>query len=67
MSRLTYASSKTLENHGGAVAVYFMKQDVARGHQTLRVRPAMEAGLADHVSSIEEILGLLDRRPEVAT
>jgi predicted nucleic-acid-binding Zn-ribbon protein len=38
----------------------------ARAHQTLCVTPAMEAGLADHVSSIEEIVGLLDRQPQVA-
>jgi len=36
------------------VVVYFMYYNFARRHQTLRVTPAMEAGLADHVSSIEE-------------
>ena len=65
-TRLTNAFSKKLENHDVTVAVYFMYYNFARGHQTLRVTPAMEAGLADHVSSIEEIVGLLDRRPEVA-
>jgi hypothetical protein len=43
-----------------------MYYNCARGHQTLRVMPAMEAVWADHVSSIEEIVGLLDRPPEVA-
>jgi hypothetical protein len=38
----------------------------ARIHQTLRVTPAMEAGLAMHVWSIEELVGLLDRRSAVA-
>jgi hypothetical protein len=34
----------------------------AKGHQTLRVTPAMEAGLTDHVWSLAELLGLLDRK-----
>jgi len=53
-TRLTNAFSKKLENHGATVAVYLMSDNVARGQQTLRVTPAMEAGLADHVSSIEK-------------
>jgi hypothetical protein len=65
-TRLTNAFSKKPENDGAAVAVYFMYYNFARRHQTLRVMPAMEAPWADHVSSIEEIVGLLDRPPEVA-
>jgi hypothetical protein len=64
-TRLTNAFWKKLANHGVTVALYFMYYTFARGHQTLRVTPAMGAGLADHVS-IEDIVGLLDRRPEVA-
>jgi hypothetical protein len=41
------------------VALYFMYYNIARVHQTLRVTPAMEAGIADHVWSIGEIVGLL--------
>jgi hypothetical protein len=41
------------------VALYFMYYNFARVHQTLRVTPAMEAGIADHVWSIQEIVGLL--------
>ena len=41
------------------VALYFMYYNFARVHQTLRVTPAMEAGLADHVWAIEEIVALL--------
>ena len=37
-----------------------------RLHQTLRVTPAMEALLSDHIWSIEELVGLLDRRSAVA-
>jgi hypothetical protein len=59
-TRLTNAFSKKLENHAAMVALYFMYYNFARVHQTLRVTPAMEAGIADHVWSIEEIVALLD-------
>jgi hypothetical protein len=58
-TRLTNAFSKKLENHAAMVALYFMFYNFGRVHQTLRVTPAMEAGIADHVWSIEEIVGLL--------
>jgi IS1 family transposase len=58
-TRLTNAFSKKLENHAAMVAIYFMYYNFARIHQTFRVTPAMEAGIADHVWSIEEIVGLL--------
>lgn len=54
-TRLTNAFSKKLDNHKAAVALYFMSHDFARIHQTLRVTPAMEAGISDHVWSAEEI------------
>lgn len=58
-TRLTNAFSKKIENLEAAVALHFMYYNFARVHQTLRVTPAMEAGIADHVWSIEEIIGLL--------
>jgi hypothetical protein len=58
-TRLTNAFTKKLENHAAMVALYFMFYNFARVHQTLRVTPAIEAGIADHVWSIEEIVGLL--------
>jgi hypothetical protein len=58
-TRLTNAFSKKLENHAAMVALYFMYYNFGRVHQTLRVTPAMEAGVSDHVWSIEEIVGLL--------
>ena len=58
-TRLTNGFSKKLENHAAMVALYFLYYNFARIHQTLRVTPAMEAGIADHVWSIEEIVGLL--------
>jgi IS1 family transposase len=58
-TRLTNAFSKKVENHEHAVALYFMYYNFARIHQTLRVTPAMEAGISDHVWSIEEIVNLI--------
>lgn len=59
-TRLTNAFSKKVENHAAAVALHFVWYNFVRVHQTLRVTPAMEAGLADHVWSLEELVGLLD-------
>ena len=41
------------------MAVYFMCYNFGRVQQTLRVTPAMEAGIADHIWSTQEIVGLL--------
>ena len=46
-TRLTNAFSKKVENHAAAVALYFMYYNFARVHQTLRVTPAMEAGVSE--------------------
>ena len=59
-TRLTNAFSKKLENHGHAVALYFMHYNFCRVHKTLRVTPAMEAGIADHVWTLEELVNLLE-------
>ncbi len=58
-TRLTNAFSKKVENHAAAVALYFMYYNFGRVHQTLRVTPAMEAGVTGHVWSVEEIVNLL--------
>jgi hypothetical protein len=58
-TRLTNGFSKTLANHTAAVALHYMHCNFARAHRTLRETPAMKAGLATHVWSIEEIVGLL--------
>jgi IS1 family transposase len=60
MTRLTNAFSKKIENQAHAVALHFMHYNFARIHQSLRVTPAMEAGIADHVWSLEEIADLID-------
>jgi len=62
-TRLTNAFSKKLENLEANVALYFMHYNFCRIHQTLRVTPAMEAGIADHVWSLQEIIGLIKQTP----
>ncbi len=57
---LTNGFSKKLANHEAAVALHFMHYNFCRVHQTLRVTPAMEAGIADRVWSLEEIVALID-------
>lgn len=61
-TRLTNGFSKKFDNHCHAIALYFIYYNFCRVHQTLRVTPAMEAGIADHVWSLEELVSLLDRR-----
>jgi hypothetical protein len=61
-TRPTNAFSKKLENHEHMLAIYFLYYNFCRVHQTLRVTPAMEAGLSNHVWSIEEMVKLLDAR-----
>ena len=66
-TRLTNAFSKKVENHTHAMAIYFMFYNFCRIHQTLRVTPAMEAKLADHVWTLEEIAALTDTQGIAAT
>jgi len=56
MTRLTNAFSKKLENHRAATALHFAHYNLCRVHQTLRVTPAMAAGLTDHVWTMKELL-----------
>src|SRR6266403_2331399 len=61
-TRLTNAFSKNLH----AVALHYMHYNFCRIHQALRVTPAMEAGVSDHVWSLEEVIALLEigEKPE---
>ncbi|HEX7424611.1 MAG TPA: IS1 family transposase [Terriglobales bacterium] len=54
-TRLTNGFSKKIENHIHAVAIHFIHYNFAQIHKTLRITPAMAAGLTDHVWSLEEI------------
>jgi len=58
-TRLTNGFSKKVENLAHAVSLHFMYYNFCRIHQTLRVTPAMEAGITDHVWTLEEIVGLI--------
>lgn len=62
-TRLTNASSKKVENHKAAVALHFMWYNFGRIHKSLRVTPAMEAGVSDHVWSLAEVVSLADAVP----
>jgi IS1 family transposase len=55
-TRLTNAFSKKVENHIHSIALFHMHYNFARIHQTLRVTPAMEAGISRHVWSIHDIV-----------
>jgi hypothetical protein len=59
-TRLTNASSKKVENHEYGVALHFMYYNFARIHQTLRISPAMAAGLTDRFWSVEVIVALVE-------
>ena len=59
-TRLTNAFSKKLENHMAAIALHFMYYNFARVHQTLRISPAMAAGVTSKLWDIEDIVSLLD-------
>ena len=61
-TRLTNAFSKKLDNHCHALALYFVFYNFMKVHTTLRVTPAMEAGLADRVWGWNDILKLIDER-----
>lgn len=58
-TRLTNGFSKKMENHGHAIALYFMFYNFVRIHKTLRVTPAMRAKVTDHLWSIEEVISLI--------
>jgi IS1 family transposase len=59
-TRLTNAFSKKFENHCHMVALYAVWYNFIRIHKTLRVTPAMEAGVTDRLFSYEELVGIVD-------
>ena len=65
-TRLTNAFSKKVENLYYAVSIHFMYYNFSRIHRSLRVTPAMEAGVSNHVWTIEEIVGLLEKKEQGA-
>jgi IS1 family transposase len=61
-TRLTNAFSKKVENHAAAVAVYFMYYNFVRVHQTLRMTPAMAAGVATKLWEVSDMVALLEAK-----
>jgi IS1 family transposase len=59
-TRKTNAFSKKLENHNHAHAIYFVYYNFVKIHKTLRVTPAMEAGLTDRLMEVEDIIKLTE-------
>ncbi len=59
-TRLTNGFSKKIENHIAMVAIHAIYHNFSRIHKTLRITPAMAAGLSDHVWSLEEIVQMAD-------
>lgn len=59
-TRLTNAFSKKVENHAFHLALHYMYYNFVRIHKTLRMSPAMKAGVTDHLWSVEEVAGLLE-------
>jgi hypothetical protein len=60
-TRLTNAFSKKLENHCHALALYFVWYNFARIHKSLRVTPAMAAGVTPRLWEMADIIGLIDQ------
>lgn len=59
-TRLTNAFSKKVENHALAVAIHFMFYNFVRIHKTLRVTPAMAAGVTDRLWELEDLIRITD-------
>jgi IS1 family transposase len=59
-TRLTNAFTRKAANLEAAVALHFMWYNFGRVHQSLRVTPAIAAGVADHVWTLDEVIGLLE-------
>src|SRR5215472_16375929 len=63
-TRLTNAFSKKLENHAHMVALYALWYNFVRIHKTLRVSPAMAAGIEMRLWSMEDVVRLIERRED---
>jgi len=63
-TRLTNAFSKKIDNHLHALALYFVFYNFVRIHKTLRISPAMAAGISDQLWEIEDIVRLVDNYEE---
>jgi hypothetical protein len=59
-TRLTNAFSKKAQNHAHAVAIYFMHYNFVRIHQTLKITPAMAAGITDKLWEMSDMVKVLE-------
>jgi len=59
-TRLTNAFSKDAENHAHSIALNFMYYNFVRIHQTLRVTPAMAAGVTDRLWELSDLVAMID-------
>ena len=59
-TRLTNAFSKKLDNHIHALALYFVFYNFTRIHKTLRISPAMAAGITDRLWSLDDVIAKID-------
>jgi hypothetical protein len=60
MTRLTNAFSKKMENHAHAMALHFLYYNFVRIHKTLKVSPAMAAGVTSRLWEMSDIVGVLE-------
>jgi IS1 family transposase len=60
MTRLTNAFSKKAENHAHMMAIYFMHYNLVRIHQTLKVTPAMAAGVTQKLWEMSDMVRVLE-------
>jgi IS1 family transposase len=59
-TRLTNAFSKKIENHAASLAIHYMHYNFVRIHQSLRITPAMAAGVTNRLWSIEDVVNLIN-------
>jgi hypothetical protein len=60
MTRLTNAFSKKVENHAHAMALHFLYYNFVRTHQTLRMSPAMAAGVTKRLWKMKDVVEILE-------
>ncbi|MBI2222892.1 MAG: IS1 family transposase [Acidobacteria bacterium] len=65
-TRLTNGFSKKVQNHAAMVAIFYLHYNFCRIHQTLRVTPAIAAGVTDHVWELNELIGVMGTRQQAA-
>lgn len=59
-TRLTNAFSRRLENHDAAVALYYFSYNLVKIHRSLRMSPAMAAGVTDRLWEVSDLVALLE-------